>query len=461
MAGRTSPRRNLPNAALMASPYAAEALTHVAAATGSAAAAVGVGIGGAALGARTVMRRRESPGKRARRELRQASRKATTTRTVAGRKSSSLGSTRTGSRRSAGYSTGHGARAKKAAVGRSTKSEGTSTGLLSRKPKASARIAGSRPPRGGGRSTGFGQGRRAAAVRSRAAARGSRGTGRLSRMLPGGHSRRGSNLLKNGPGRQHRASQYQRRSAAARAAQRRRASSRRNIMSFAHSKTGKLAARVLRGSWKPMRASRRNRTVAGRLVGGTFGLAIGAIGSLASLLVIAPNAFGVVRRLGLVTHREVNILRSSAAAWLNPFSAEDAAKKIRIVNSNRNTVTTGGNAMSEGTAQHIEELIEQVKNASMIDNFAGLHVEAHAQGIARLLVAVAEYVDGNAQLIKENLPTLDGGESLMQQADLIGAASSGATECADAFSTTHEDRLARQREPQAGEENWDTSAVRD
>src|SRR5690606_36016543 len=81
--GTKSPGRTLPNAALMASPYVGEALVQVGAATGSAAVAAGVGIGAAALGARTVMRRRESPGQRARRELRQASRKATVTRTTA------------------------------------------------------------------------------------------------------------------------------------------------------------------------------------------------------------------------------------------------------------------------------------------------------------------------------------------------------------------------------------------
>src|SRR5690606_13095065 len=193
---------------------------------------------------------------------------------------------------------------------------------------------------------------------------------------------------------------------------------------------------------------------------------------------------------------------------MNPYSAEAEAQRIESANSNnRSNNPTGGNAMSEGTAPHIDALIEQGKNAPVIDNFAGLNVQAHAQGAARLLVAVADYgdataqridalieqvknasviasfaalnvqahaqgvarllvavaedVDANAEVIKENLATLDGGESLVQQADLIGAAASGATECADAFSAIHEDRLQRQREPQVGEENWDTSAVRD
>src|SRR5690606_42062763 len=66
------------------------------------------------------------------------------------------------------------------------------------------------------------------------------------------------------------------------------------------------AAKVLRGSWKPMRASRRARSFTGRLVGGTAGLAIGTIGTLASLLALAPNAFEVVRKLGLVAHREAS-----------------------------------------------------------------------------------------------------------------------------------------------------------
>lgn len=487
--GTKSPGRNLPNAALMASPYVGEALVQVGAATGSAAVAAGVGIGAAALGARTVMRRRESPGQRARRELRQASRQATATRTTAGRgnrkgrKPPSLGSLGSGSKRKAAHGTraGHGSTATKkrtaARHGGTARNGRASTGLLTKKPAASghkasgrtsARVAGHRATggKGAGRKfTSFGNGRRATSARNRAAARGSgpgRGSGLLSRMLPGGHTRRSSNPFKSGPGRKRRASQSQRRNAAAKAAKRRRGASKRNIMTFGNSKTGKLAAKVLRGSWKPMRASRRARSFTGRLVGGTAGLAIGTIGTLASLLALVPSAFEVVRKLGLVAHREASILRSSVAAWMNPYSAEAEAQKIESANSNnRSNNSTGGNAMSEGTAPHIDALIEQVKNASLIDNFAGLNVEAHAQGIARLLVAVAEYVDANAELIKENLPTLDGGESLVQQADLIGAAASGATECADAFSAIHDDRLQRQREPQVGEENWDTSAVRD
>lgn len=83
-------------------------------------------------------------------------------------------------------------------------------------------------------------------------------------------------------------------------------------------------------------------------------------------------------------------------------------------------------------------------------------MEAHAQAVARVLHAFSEYLGGSVDLIKENLPQLDGGESLVQQVDLVAAAASGASECADAFTDVHEDRLKRQREPEPGEQNWDT-----
>src|SRR5690606_31681044 len=108
----------------------------------------------------------------------------------------------------------------------------------------------------------------------------------------------------------------------------RRGATKGKLMACGSPKTGKLAAKVLRGSWKPMRASRRARSFTGRLVGGTAGLAIGTIGTLASLLALVPNAFEVVRKLGLVAHREASILRSSVAAWMNPYSAEAEAQRI-------------------------------------------------------------------------------------------------------------------------------------
>lgn len=117
--------------------------------------------------------------------------------------------------------------------------------------------------------------------------------------------------------------------------------------------------------------------------------------------------------------------------------------------------------MAEGKADHLEALIEHITNAGQIERFVGLDVEAHAHAVARVLQALGEYLGGSVELIKENLPQLDGGESLVQQVDLVAAAASGAVECASAFSDVHEDRLKRQREPEQGEQNWDVSAVQD
>ena len=78
-----------------------------------------------------------------------------------------------------------------------------------------------------------------------------------------------------------------------------------------------------------------------------------------------------------------------------------------------------------------------------------------------LAEALAEYAQANVDLIKEHTPTLDGGESLVQQADILAATGPALRECHEAFEVLHEDRLKRQRDPEHGEEHWDVAAAQE
>jgi hypothetical protein len=235
------------------------------------------------------------------------------------------------------------------------------------------------------------------------------------------------------------------------------------------SRLGKLAHtrgfRTVRASWAPLRRAMRRRggSRLGRAVLGVAGLVSGVLGTTAGTVMLLPRMANTLRVVGLVMHREVCILRSGIAAWCNPFTP--AAAPITATpaarTAGRNNGTTTGGHMAAGKADHLEALIEHITSAGQIEKFVGLDVEAHAHAVARVLHALGEYLGGSVELIKENLPQLDGGESLVQQVDLVAAAASGATECASAFSDVHEDRLKRQREPEQGEENWDVSAVQD
>src|SRR5690606_25579444 len=208
--------RNIGNGALMSSPYAAEVSMHPGRVigVGPTAAVLTLGGGAAAYG---VARYRDTPGKRARRDLRRASRAATTAGSPRRRVSNSRGGPSLGSKGRAKYATGaarrsgHGGatsrRARSAAGHGGIGSKGrssTSTALLDRKGKppagrgrAHAGSLGNRPGGRGGRSsrTPFGRGPRASAARQQAAARRGRHGG-LGGLLGGGKAPK-----RNEPGR--------------------------------------------------------------------------------------------------------------------------------------------------------------------------------------------------------------------------------------------------------------------
>jgi len=117
--------------------------------------------------------------------------------------------------------------------------------------------------------------------------------------------------------------------------------------------------------------------------------------------------------------------------------------------------------MADATAPHIDALIEQIKNAQHIDKFSGVAVAAHAESLPRLMAAIAEYAAQSVEVIRDRLPMLDGGESLVNQVDITFSAADAMRQCHESLEATHEDRLRRQREPQAGEENWDVAAAQD
>lgn len=257
-----------------------------------------------------------------------------------------------------------------------------------------------------------------------------------------------------------------RRTAAARAMQRQ-----RGVGSGAKASKGKWAgsrgARTITASWRPL----------GRLLGRPRRLGFlpaltrflhlfarftwGLTGSVIGVLMLTPRAWQFNRFLGIAVARHVNVWRSGLAAFLNPYSAEREAERIRGAVKTTNKPKSGGSAMSDVTADHIEALIEHIRNAQTIEKFSGVHIAAHAEAMGRLAEALAEYAQANVDLIREHTPTLDGGESLVQQADILAATGPALRECHEAFEAIHEDRLRRQREPEHGEEHWDVAAAQE
>lgn len=492
--------RNIGKGALMTSPYAAEAIVHASTAVGVGATAAAITLGGGAV-AYGVARYRDTPGKRARRDLRRASRAATTAGSPRRRVSNSRGGSSLGSKGRAKYATGAGRRsghggatsrrARSAAGHGGIGSKGrSSTALLDRKGKAPAGRGrahagslGNRPGGRGGRSsrTPFGRGPRASAARQQAAARRG-GRGGLGGLLGGGKApKRNGNRRRGGlsaglgllSGRRggksgSRGHWNRRRTAAARAMQRQ-----RGVGSGAKASKGKwsgsLGARTITASWRPLGrllgrprrlgflpALTRSLHLFARLTWGLTGTAIG-------LVMFAPKAWQLNRSLGIAVARQINVWRSGIAAFLNPYSAEREAERIRgaVTNKPKIGTTSGGSAMSDVTADHIEALIEHIRNAQTIERFAGVHIAAHAEAMGRLAEALAEYAQANVDLIKEHTPTLDGGESLVQQADILAATGPALRECHEAFEVLHEDRLKRQRDPEHGEEHWDVAAAQE
>lgn len=462
--------RNAALAAEMISPYAGTGLieTGVSMGGGAVAAVLGMVGGGVAYG---IARHRTTPDRMARRTLRNAARVANASAGTR-RRSPSFGSkgrtsgvarraaagrmagarrTATATRSAGGSTRGGGRRGSTALLDRTAGSRGRST--ASRSAGTSARrVAGS------GR-TPFGRGPRATAARQRAAARGWGSS-------PNGRGRGRSGGMRGLAGSAWRG--WRRRARAASAAIKR-ARTRRPMPRWKTPKSR--AGKWLRRAWRPFgrlwgRPRRRGLLSAGwrglsLLARGLWGLG-GTVVAGAALL---PRVWQWNRNLGRHLARHVSVGRAGLSALIHPFEAEREAERIAAAAAapaaSTNNIATGGIDMADATAPHIDALIEQIRNAPQIDKFSGVAVAAHAEALPRLMAAIAEYAGASLDVIRERLPMLDGGESLVSQVDIAYSAAQAMRECHESYEATHEDRLRRQRDPQAGEENWDVAAAQD
>lgn len=508
MGDKTQARgRNGANAALMGSPYAATAAVETTATLGPGA-ALGGGLAAGAVAARTAARRRDTPARRARRDLRRAAHSASNRSSGASKRSKTSKASKASSSRSAGSSSGSGrsllgnrSRKGQGATGQGNAARtgrkspavaghgngrkggsgsraGSTTGVLDRKRhtsnggRKSAARSGSpsstSPSRkrgshsGSGSRGAFGMGPRASAARSSTSRHGThRGRTRGKGSQTGSRGFRG--LFSGGAapnrkrqGNKGRGKTYPTRGDQGRNARKetRSRTGKRLLGMFGSTRGGRLARR----SWRPLRrALDGNKHPVKKLFGGVGGVMVAVFGTVTGAVMALPRGMSRLRAAGVVLHRETVAARAGLIAMFNPYDEELGREQVRPVHT---IPTSGGITVSQqGSAEHLEALIEQVQSAAPIEKCSGVNVEAHAHAVAKLVSAVGEYLEGNVDKIKEELPQLDGGESLVQQVDLISAAANGAQQYADSFSATHEDRLRRQREPEPGEENWDTSAA--
>ncbi len=540
MASRTKSGggRNVAPSIAMASPYATELMLHSAAALGTGATAAAM-TGAAGATAYGVARHRESPSKRARRDLRKAARSAPSgsgQRSRGARTGGGGGQARRsvagtgGAKRGAGVgSKGSTAASKHGAAGGKSGSKGGGkggTGLLDKKATGSPSTTGARSTsarsgssgtnRRGGSGTGapFGHGPRGSAARSQfgggksnmpgkgkgsgkggskgpgktsgagllspGGKSGSKGGGKSGGLLRGGGkapkgstSRRGGGLSALGSSISRAARSVAGRRSAARSAGARTRQRQPKGAGRQQWGRGSRAGRTVAKSWGPVGRLWGRQRHAGLLPAAIRGghllarSAVALVGSTVGIAMYAPKLVRAHRSLGLALGRRIQIARSAMAAWMNPYEHNQYERLLRTKikpyrNHSGGGSTQGGNDMSE-TADHVEALIEQVRSAATIDReqVSGVGAAAHAEAMGRLLDAVAEWAGSNLDVLREGLPQLDGGESLTQQASVITGAADAARECSNQFEAVHEDRLRRQRDPEAGEEAWDVSAAQD